>query len=133
MTLQSVITMEDLQRAADIDSQLAAGSIMNQVLDDQETRDEMLCDMLEGMMEDVCSRFGYLPKMALASKGMMASLMAASFCERINSCANIVVTKDNSLLSDDEIDKVVMLRMNRDFMAYMRTNYTEVIHQVCAP
>ena len=49
--------------------------------------------------------------MALASKGMIASLMAASFCERINSCVNIVVTKDNSLLSDDEIDKVVMLRM----------------------
>ena len=133
MTLQSVITMEDLQRAADIDSQLAAGSIMNQVLDDQETRDEMLCDMLDidsGMMEDVCSRFGYLPKMALASKGMMASLMAASFCERINSCANIVVTKDNSLLSDDEIDKVVTLRMNRDFMEYMRTYYPEVIKSV---
>ena len=41
--------------------------------------------------------------------------------------------KDNRSFSDDEIDKVVMLRMNRDFMAYMRTNYTEVIHQVCAP
>ena len=48
------------------------------------------------------SKFGHLPKMALASKGMMASLMASSFCERINSCANIVVTKDNSLLSDEE-------------------------------
>ena len=47
MTLQSVITMEDLQGAADIDSQLAAGSIMNQVLVDQDTRDEMLCDMLD--------------------------------------------------------------------------------------
>ena len=31
------------------------------------------------------------------------------------------------MLSDDEIDKVVMLRMNRDFMEYMRTYYPEVI------
>ena len=77
------------------------------------------------------SKFGHLPKMALASKGMIASLMAASFCERINSCANIVVTKDNSLLSDEaEIDKVVTLRMNRDFMEYMRTYYPEVIKSV---
>ena len=56
--------------------------------------------------------------------------MASSFCERINSCANIVVTKDNSLLSDEEIDKVVTLRMNRDFMEYMRTYYPEVIKSV---
>ena len=76
------------------------------------------------------SKFGHLPKMALASKGMMASLMASSFCGRINSCANIVVTKDNSLLCDEEIDKVVTLRMNRDFMEYMRTYYPEVIKSV---
>ena len=80
--------------------------------------------------EDSASKFGHLPKMALAYKGMMASLMASSFCERINSCANIVVTKDNSLLSDEDIDKVVTLRMNRDFMEYMRTYYPEVIKSV---
>ena len=34
------------------------------------------------------------------------------------------------LLSDDEIDKVVTLRMNRDFMEYMRTYYPEVIKSV---
>ena len=34
------------------------------------------------------------------------------------------------MLSDDEIDKVVMLRMNRDFMEYMRTYYPEVIKSV---
>ena len=33
--------------------------------------------------------FGYLPKMAMASKGCIGSLMAASFCERINSQANL--------------------------------------------
>ena len=35
--------------------------------------------------------------------------------------------EDNSLLSDDEIDMVVTLRMNRDFMKHMRLNYPEVI------
>ena len=34
------------------------------------------------------------------------------------------------LLSDDEIDKVVTLRMNRDFMEYMRICYPEVIKSV---
>ena len=58
---------------------------------------------------------------------MMGATMASSFCERINSCANLVCTKGNSVLSDDEIDKVVTLRMNREFMEYMRTNYPEVI------
>ena len=65
--------------------------------------------------------------MALASKGMMGALMAASFCERINSCANLVVTEGNSVLSTDEIDKCVVLRMNKVFMEFMRKNYSEVL------
>ena len=73
------------------------------------------------------SKFGHLPKMALASKGMMGVLMAASFCERINSCANLVVTEGNSVLSTDEIDKCVVLRMNKVFMEFMRKNYSEVL------
>jgi hypothetical protein len=64
------------------------------------------------------SKYGHLHKMTVASKGMMVSLMVSSFCERINSCANLVCTKNNGLLSDDEIDMVVTLRMNRDFMQH---------------
>ena len=40
---------------------------------------------------------------------------------------NMICTKNNSLLSDDEIDKVVTLRMNRDFMEFMRAYYPDVI------
>ena len=69
------------------------------------------------------TKYGHLPKMTVASKGMMGSLMTSSFCERIDSCANLVCTKNNSLLSDDEIDMVVTLRMNRDFMQHMRLYY----------
>ena len=67
------------------------------------------------------TKYGHLPKMAVASKGMMGSLMVSSFCECINSCANLVCTKNNSVLSDDEIDMVVTLRMNRDFMKHHAT------------
>ena len=34
------------------------------------------------------TNFGYLPKMATTSKGSIGSLLASSFCERINSQAN---------------------------------------------
>jgi len=36
------------------------------------------------------TNFGYLPKMATTSKGSIGSLLASSFCERINSQANQV-------------------------------------------
>jgi hypothetical protein len=34
-------------------------------------------------------RFGYLPMMAVASLGSIGGFLAASFCDRINSCANL--------------------------------------------
>ena len=52
--------------------------------------------------------------------------VASSFCERINSCANQVLTLGNILLSDGEMEKLVMCRMNRDFMVFMRKNYPQV-------
>ena len=55
--------------------------------------------------------------------------MASSFCERINSCANAVVTEGNTLLSDDEMELLVMLRMNKGFMELMRTYYPHVAHE----
>ena len=58
--------------------------------------------------------------------------MAASFCERVNSCANLVVTEGNSLLSTDEIDMLVVLRMNKVFIGFMRQNYPEVNESVHA-
>ena len=68
-----------------------------------------------------------LPIMAIASKGMMCATLASSFCERVNSCANMVCTKENSLLSRDEIDMVVTLRMNKRFMKFMRKEFPNLI------
>ena len=38
------------------------------------------------------SKYGWLFKMATCSKGSIGSLLASSFCERINSCDNQVLT-----------------------------------------
>ncbi len=53
--------------------------------------------------------------------------MTSSFCECINSSSNLVYTKNNSLLSDDEIDMVLTLRMNIEFMEHIRLYYPVVI------
>ena len=49
------------------------------------------------------SKYGKLTKMSTCSKGSIGSLFPASFCERINSCANQVLTLGNSLLGDSEM------------------------------
>ena len=61
--------------------------------------------------------------MASSSVGQLGALSAESYCERILSCANNVVTKNNTLLGDEEMEMVVVLRMNRQFMQYMREHY----------
>ena len=49
--------------------------------------------------------------------------MAESFCERVLSCANLVVTDGNTLLDDPEVTMLTILRMSRSFMEYMRANH----------
>ena len=58
-------------------------------------------------------RFGFLP--AMASCGQIGARMAESFCERILSWAKRVVH-----VNVEEYSMVVILRMNRAFMEYMR-------------
>ena len=64
--------------------------------------------------------------MATYSKGSIGSLLASSFCERINFCADQILTLGNTLLGDGEVEKLVMCRMNRDFMVFMRKKYPKV-------
>ena len=75
-------------------------------------------DFIERDMD--CSKYGWLPKMATCSKGSIGSLLASSSWERINSCANQVLTLGKTLFGDGEIEKLVMCRMNQDFMVFMR-------------
>jgi len=52
---------------------------------------------------------------------------ARSFCERINSCANQIVTAGNTSLGDNLVDKAVVLRMNKNFKKFMNLNYPWIL------
>ena len=72
------------------------------------------------------TEFGFLPYMATHSRASVGSLLASSFCERINSAANLIVTKGNTLLADKEVDMCTTLRINKNFMSFMREHYADV-------
>ena len=73
--------------------------------------------------------YGLLPAMAGCSVGQLGALNAESFCERILSCANNVIQTDNTLLNDEEVEMLVMLRMNRNFMEFMRLHYGDMARE----
>lgn len=75
------------------------------------------------------SKFGFLPLMASCSKGQIRALNAESYAERVNSCGKLVLTDGNSLLSDEETEMLVTLRMNREFMEHMRQNYPAAVKE----
>jgi hypothetical protein len=68
-------------------------------------------------------QYGYLPYMATGSRGSLGALLASSFCERVNSAANLVLTDGNTCLDEDDIHMLVCLRMNRSFMEFMRERF----------
>ena len=53
----------------------------------------------------------------------LGTLNVESFCESVLSCLNLVVSDLHVSLKADEIRMLVMLRMNREFMEYMRVTY----------
>ncbi len=68
------------------------------------------------------AKFGYLPTMTVATLG---TLNGESFCESVLSCVKLVVSDLHVSLKSEEIRMLVMLRMNREFMEYMRTSYPD--------
>ena len=66
------------------------------------------------------TKFGYLPMMVVTTLG---TLNVESFCESVLSCLNLVVSDLHVSLKVDEIRMLVMFRMNREFMEYIRTSY----------
>jgi|AntAceMinimDraft_5_1070358.scaffolds.fasta_scaffold229156_1 hypothetical protein len=56
----------------------------------------------------------------------IGTFQASSFCERINSCANHAFTTGNTALDSKNFSILVVLKMNREFMGFMRENYSEV-------
>jgi hypothetical protein len=48
-----------------------------------------------------------------------------SFCERVLSCVKLVVSDLHVSLKPEEIRMLVMIRMNHEFMEYMRASYPD--------
>jgi len=67
--------------------------------------------------------------MASSSGGQIGALCAESFCERILSDANDVCHEGNMLLDTEEINMLVVLRMNREFIECMREMYPKLSGQ----
>jgi hypothetical protein len=63
------------------------------------------------------------------SIGQIGALNSESFCERVLSACNLVMTEGNTLLGNDELEKLTLLRINRGFMEYMRAEYPNVSKQ----
>ena len=74
------------------------------------------------LKKGLSAKFGYLPMMAVATLG---ALNAESFCERVLSCVKLVVSDLHVRLKAEKIRMLVMLRMNREFMEYMRATYPD--------
>ena len=72
--------------------------------------------------QDKSRKFGYLPMMKVVTLG---ALNAESFCECVLSCVKLVVSDLHVSLKAEEIHMLVMLRMNHEFMDYMRVSYPD--------
>jgi len=65
--------------------------------------------------------FGYLPMMCRGSVCQLGALNAQSFVERVNSRGKLIVgTKRTAMSKHELIDKLVVLKINREFMIYCR-------------
>ena len=77
----------------------------------------------------------YIVKMAMASKGQLGAVSSESFAERVFSCVNILVNDLNRRLKPETIEKLVMLRMNREWILKTKAKYREAFktHQHDSP
>lgn len=70
--------------------------------------------------------YGLLPAIASCRLG---ALNSESFCERVISCANNVVSKMHTHLTPSKIAAIVFLRMNKDFIEYVRGRWGNEIEK----
>ena len=80
-------------------------------------------DVYKRIRSDPKYDVGLIPALAASSVGNIGVCLSESFAERMFSAANDVSTKGNTRLSDEEVEKLTLLRINRDFMEYMRVEH----------
>ena len=62
---------------------------------------------------------GYLPLMCKSSPVQLGTLNAQSHAERMNSSGNLMVTKHRLQISDDIVNKMVCIKINKPFRDYL--------------
>jgi hypothetical protein len=65
------------------------------------------------------------PRVPMMSVSTLGTLNTESFCECVLSCVKLVVSDLHVRLKTEGIHLLVMLRMNHEFMEYMRTTYPD--------
>ena len=69
-------------------------------------------------------RYGLIPLIAECHLG---ERMASSFCERVNSAAKLLLGERRGCLSDEELQMICLLRVNRKFMMHMYQNHSDLL------
>lgn len=80
-------------------------------------------------LEKEKKKYGLIPLLARGCTGQIGAVNSESFCERVLSQAALVLDEGNTLLADEEVEMLTVLRINRGFMEYMRDQYPYVVHQ----
>ena len=80
----------------------------------------MLMKRIEQHNSDNNAICGYLTMMCRLSPCQLGALNAQSFVKRMNSAEKLIVGEKRTSLNHELIDKLVVLRLNRDFMIYCR-------------
>ena len=65
--------------------------------------------------------------MRSSSRLQIGAFMSESYCERTLRAAGHIVSEGNTLLSSLEVEKLTILRINREYMEYMRANFAHII------
>ena len=76
------------------------------------------------------AKFATFKLLLTHSRASVASVMAASFAERINSAAGIISTVGNTALGFTEIGHLVTCRMNTKFVVEMSDRYNHPEHPI---
>ena len=74
---------------------------------------------LERVNKEKRNIFGYLPLMCKSSPVQLGTLNAQSHAERMNSSGNLMVTKHRLRLSDDIVNKMVCIKINKPFRDHL--------------
>ena len=77
-------------------------------------------DIMERTNSERENIFGYLPLMCKNSPVQLGALSAQSFAEQMISASNLSIAKKRTLIDNELINKLKVLRMNRKFMEFMR-------------